>query len=196
MTARLLVGSGNLDKLVEYREILAGLDVALVGPAQLDPIPAEPEEGAPTFEENARAKAIAYARATGLPTVADDSGLEVGALRGAPGVRSRRFFGDEATAAERNAKLLALLDGVADRAARFVCVAVLAFPDGRSESFRGECAGAIGSAPRGVSGFGYDPVFVLPDGRTMAELTPAEKHAVSHRGPAGALLRERLARGL
>jgi len=128
--------------------------------------------------------------------VADDSGLEVAALHGAPGVRSRRFFGDDATAAGRNAKLLALLDGVADRAARFVCIAVLAFPDGRSESFRGACVGAIGNAPRGSRGFGYDPVFVLPDGRTMAELAPAEKHAISHRGRAGALLRARLARGL
>lgn len=128
--------------------------------------------------------------------MADDSGLEVRALRGAPGVRSRRFFGDEATAEERNAKLLALLDGVADRGARFVCVTVLAFPDGRTESFRGECAGAIGRASRGVNGFGYDPVFVLPDGRTMAELMPTEKHAVSHRGRAGALLRARLLHGL
>jgi len=153
-------------------------------------------EEAVTFEENARAKALGYARAAGLPTVADDSGLEVAALRGAPGVRSRRFFGDGASAQERNAKLLALLDGAADRAARFVCIAVLAFPDGRMESFRGECAGAIGDAPRGANGFGYDPVFVLPDGRTMAELAPAEKHAVSHRGRAGALLRARLARGL
>ena len=196
MTARLLIGSANPGKLREYREILAGLDVQLIAPSDLDPVPPEPEEEAPRFDENARSKALAYARATGLPTVADDSGLEVAALRGAPGVRSRRFFGDEATAAERNAKLLALLDGVADRAARFVCVTVLAFPDGRVESFRGECAGAIGDAPRGAFGFGYDPVFVLADGRTMAELAPAEKHAVSHRGRAGALLRARLARGL
>ncbi len=196
MTTRLLIGSGNPDKLVEYREILARLDMELVAPSDLDPAPLEPLEDAPTFEENARAKALGYARASGLPTVADDSGLEVRALRGAPGVRSRRFFGDHATAAERNAKLLALLDGVADRGARFVCVTVLAFPDGRNESFRGDCAGAIGHTTRGSHGFGYDPVFVLPDGRTMAELAPAEKHAISHRGRAGALLRARLARGL
>ena len=196
MTARLLIGSGNPDKLVEYLEILAGLDLELVAPADLDPAPPEPPEEAATFEENARSKALGYARATGLPTVADDSGLEVAALRGAQGVRSRRLFGDGATAAERNAKLLALLDGVADRTARFVCVAALAFPDGRTEQFRGECPGAIGDAPRGTNGFGYDPVFVLADGRTMAELPSAEKHRLSHRGRAGQLLRARLARDL
>ncbi len=194
MTTRLLIGSGNPDKLVEYRAILAGLDLELVGPGELDPVPEEPTEDAPSFEENARSKALGYAHATGITTLADDSGLEVSALRGAPGVRSRRFFGDDATAAERNASLLALLDGVADRAARFVCVAVLAFPDGRTESFRGECAGVIGDAPRGTNGFGYDPVFVLADGRTMAELPPSEKHRLSHRGRAGQLVRARLAR--
>ncbi|MSQ37844.1 MAG: RdgB/HAM1 family non-canonical purine NTP pyrophosphatase [Chloroflexi bacterium] len=192
---RLLIGSSNPDKVREYRQILAGLDVELVAPSDLDPAPAEPAEDGPSFEENALTKALGYARATGLATLADDSGLEVSALRGAPGVRSRRFFGDRATAAERNAALLALLDGVADRAARFVCVAVLAFPDGRTESFRGECAGAIGVAPRGTNGFGYDPVFVLADGRTMAELPPSEKHRLSHRGRAGQLVRARLTRG-
>ncbi len=196
MTLRLLIGSGNRDKLVEYREILAGLDLELVAPSDLDPVPAEPAEEAPSFEENARSKALGYARATGLVTLADDSGLEVDALRGAPGVRSRRFFGDDATAVERNAALLALLDGVVDRRARFVCVAVLAFPDGRAESFRGECAGAVAKAARGSNGFGYDPVFLLADGRTMGELPPAEKHGLSHRGVAGRLVRARLTRGV
>ena len=103
----LLIGSSNPGKLREYREILAGLDVELVVPTDLDPVPPEPEEDAATFTENARAKARAYAAVTGLQTVADDSGLEVSALRGAPGVRSRRFFGEEASAEERNAKLRA-----------------------------------------------------------------------------------------
>ena len=122
----ILLGSSNPGKLREYREILGGLDLELVAPSDLDPVPVEPAEDAETFAENASAKARGYAAASGLQTIADDSGLEVYALRGAPGVRSRRFFGDEASPEERNAKLLALLDGVADRSARFVCVTALA----------------------------------------------------------------------
>jgi XTP/dITP diphosphohydrolase len=193
---RVLLGSSNPGKLREYREILAGLDLELVAPTDLDPAPPEPEESAQTFAENATAKARAYALATEMQTIADDSGLEVFALRGAPGVRSRRFFGDDATAEERNTKLLALLDGVEDRSARFVCVTALASSDGRVELFEGEVRGEIARAPRGEGGFGYDPVFVIAgDGRTMAELPPEEKHRVSHRGLAGAKLRARLAAG-
>jgi XTP/dITP diphosphohydrolase len=193
---RLLVGSANPGKLREYREILSGLDLALVAPTDLDPVPPEPAEDAPSFAENARSKARAYAVASGLQTVADDSGLEVHALRGAPGVRSRRFFGEDASAEERNMRLLALLEGVEDRSARFVCVTALASPDGRVELFDGEVHGEIAAAPRGEGGFGYDPVFVIAgDGRTMAELTSEEKHHISHRGLAGAKLRARLAGG-
>ena len=193
---RVLIGSSNPGKLREYREILAGLDLELVAPTDLDPVPPEPEESAQTFAENATAKARTYALATELQTIADDSGLEVFALRGAPGVRSRRFFGDDATAEERNAKLLALLDGVEDRSARFVCVTALASSDGHVELFEGEVRGEIAQAPRGEGGFGYDPVFIIAgDGRTMAELPPEEKHRVSHRGLAGAKLRARLAAG-
>ena len=192
----ILLGSSNPGKLREYREILGGLDLELVAPTDLDPIPPEPLEDAATFAENASAKARGYAAASGLQTIADDSGLEVYALRGAPGVRSRRFFGDDASAEERNAKLLALLDGVSDRSARFVCVTALASPDGHVELFDGEVHGEIAEAPRGEAGFGYDPVFVIDgDGRTMAELPPTEKHRVSHRGLAGAKLRARLAGG-
>ena len=104
---RFLIGSANPGKLREYREILAGLDVELVSPSELDPVPAEPREDADTFAANATAKARAYSFASGLPTIADDSGLEVYALRGAPGIRSRRFFGEDATAHERNERLLA-----------------------------------------------------------------------------------------
>src|SRR5439155_520653 len=128
-------------------------------------------EDAASFAENATSKARAYALASGLQTVADDSGLEVFALHGAPGVRSRRYFGEDASPEERNARLLALLEGVQDRSARFVCVAALASPDGHVELFDGEVRGEIADEPRGDGGFGYDPVFVIAgDGRTMAEL--------------------------
>jgi XTP/dITP diphosphohydrolase len=194
---RLLVGSANPGKLREYSEILSGLDLELLAPTDLDPVPPEPAEDAASFAENAASKARAYARASGLQTIADDSGLEVYALRGAPGVRSRRFFGEDASPGERNARLLALLEGVRDRSARFVCVTALASPDGRIELFDGEVHGEIAEAPRGDGGFGYDPVFVIAsDGRTMAELSAEEKHRISHRGLAGAKLRARLAGGV
>ena len=193
---RFLIGSTNPGKVREYREILGGLDLELVAPTDLNPVPPEPDEDAVTFAENASAKARGYAAASRLQTIADDSGLEVYALRGAPGVRSRRFFGDDASAEERNAKLLALLDGVEDRSARFVCVTALASPNGHVELFEGEVHGEIAESPRGEAGFGYDPVFVIAgDGRTMAELPSGEKHRVSHRGRAGAKLRARLAAG-
>jgi len=190
----LLIGSGNPGKQKEWRDLLAGLDLVLVTPDELDPSPPEPAETGKTFAENAAHKARAYAVLTGLRTVADDSGLEVDALHGAPGLRSRRFFGEDATAEQRNTRLLALLEGVAARGARFVCVAALASPDGRVELFDGELRGEIGATPRGARGFGYDPLFVIAgDGRTMAELSSAEKHSRSHRGLAAAKLRARLA---
>jgi len=117
VTERLLIGSGNPGKQREYRELLAGLDLDLVVPGGLDPVPPEPEETGKTFAANASHKARAYASASGLRTVADDSGLEVDALHGAPGLRSRRFFGDDASAAERNTRLLAMLEGVEARGA-------------------------------------------------------------------------------
>jgi XTP/dITP diphosphohydrolase len=190
VTERLLIGSGNPGKQREYRELLAGLDLDLIVPADLNPVPPEPEENGKTFAENASHKARAYAAASGLRTVADDSGLEVDALRGAPGLRSRRFFGDDASAAERNTRLLALLEGVDARGARFMCVTALAWPDGRAQMFDGQVRGEIGLAPRGEHGFGYDPLFVIAgDGRTMAELPANEKHRISHRGLATAKLR-------
>ena len=189
----LFIGSGNPGKQQEWRELLAGLDLVLVTPQELDPTPPEPAEDGATFAENAIHKARAYALATGLRTVADDSGLEVDALRGAPGLRSRRFFGEDATAQERNTRLLGMLEGVSARGARFVCVAALVSADGRVETFEGEVRGEIGLAPRGAAGFGYDPLFVIAgDGRTMAELSSEEKHRVSHRGLASAKLRARL----
>lgn len=194
MIERVLIGSGNPGKQREYRELLAGLDLELVTPEDLDPVPPEPEEMGRTFAENAAHKARTYAAATGLRAVADDSGLEVDALRGAPGLRSRRFFGDDASAAERNVRLLALLEGVEARGARFVCVTALASHDGRVELFDGEVRGEIALAPRGEHGFGYDPLFIIAgDGRTMAELPADEKHQISHRGLAVAKLRAFLA---
>lgn len=194
---RLLIGTTNAGKITEYRRMLAGLEAVLVSPDQLHPVPAEPEENFETYRENAIAKAEAYAAATGLPTVADDSGLEVDALGGAPGVRSRRYFGDDASAEVRNDKLLALLEEAPQRTARFVCVAALAYPGGPTETFEGIVRGEIATAPRNGdegSGFGYDPVFIVGgDGRTMSELSPEEKNAVSHRGIAVAKLRAHLA---
>lgn len=194
MTRRLLIGSGNPGKVAELARILRGLDLELITPADLVPVPDEPAEEGATFEENATHKARTYARQSGLLTVADDSGLEVAALGGAPGTRSKRYFGDELTAAERNAKLLELLAGETHRGARFVSVIALARPDGSVELFDGEVRGDIGTAPRGTGGFGYDPLFVVGgDGRTMAELGAEDKDRISHRGLAGAKLSARLA---
>ncbi|HJW48631.1 MAG TPA: RdgB/HAM1 family non-canonical purine NTP pyrophosphatase [Candidatus Limnocylindria bacterium] len=196
MTERLLIGSGNPGKQREYRELLAGLDFVLVTPDELDPVPEEPEEDGHFFSEIALQKAGTYALETGLRTISDDSGLEVDALGGAPGYRSRRFFGEDTTAAERNDKLLALLDGVKERGARFVCAVVLASPDLDKEilTFEAEVRGEIALAPRGTHGFGYDPLFIIAgDGRTMAELPAHEKHRISHRGLAVAKLRAYLA---
>jgi XTP/dITP diphosphohydrolase len=193
VTRRLLLGTRNAGKVAELRALLAGLDVDLQSVNDLADPPPDPAEDAPTYAENAVSKAVAYARATGLPTIADDSGLEVEALGGAPGVHSRRYFGD-VPPADRNRMLLALLDGVTDRRARFVAVIAFAQPDGRVETFDGEVRGEIAGSPRGDDGFGYDPVFIIAgDGRTMAEVTGDQKNAISHRGLAAAKLRAALA---
>ncbi|CAN5140806.1 XTP/dITP diphosphatase [soil metagenome] len=193
MTLRLLIGSGNPGKTEEYRRILAGVDVELIGLDELADRPPEPPEEGTTFSENAVHKAEAYMAATGIATVADDSGLEVHALGGAPGLRSLRYFGDGVSAAQRNERLLALMDGVAERGARFACAIALAHPDAATETFVAEVRGEIGLVPRGTAGFGYDPIFVVAgDGRTMAELPAEEKDRLSHRGLAAAKLRARL----
>ena len=194
MTRRLLLGTRNAGKIAELRALLTGLDVEIETVPDLADPPPDPPEDAPSYAENAVFKARAYARATGLDTIADDSGLEVDALGGAPGVRSRRYFGEDVAPVERNRMLLGLLDGVTARTARFVSVIALARPDGQVETFDGEVRGEIGTAPRGQDGFGYDPLFVIVnDGRTMAELSQAEKNAISHRGLAAAKLRAALA---
>lgn len=197
MTRTLLIGSTNKGKIAEYRRMLQGLDLRVIGADELDPVPPEPAEDHDTYAANARAKAEAYAAASGLATIADDSGLEVDALGGAPGIRSRRYFGDHATPEERNKHLLALMEEAPQRDARFVCVVALAYPGGPTELFDGIVRGEIARAPRHGEegwGFGYDPVFIVGgDGRTMAELSPDEKDAISHRGLAVAKLRAQLA---
>ena len=194
MTLKLLIGTRNPSKVAELRALLRGLDLELESVADLADPPPDPPEDAPSYAENAVFKALAYARATGLPTIADDSGLEVDALGGAPGVRSRRYFGEDVSSEDRNRMLLGLLDGVTERTARFVAVVALARPDGRVETFDGEVRGEIAESPRGDDGFGYDPIFIIAeDGRTMAEVPRDEKNAISHRGLAAAKLRAALA---
>jgi XTP/dITP diphosphohydrolase len=190
----LLVATTNRGKLREYEQLLAGASFRARSVSDLETAPREPAEDAESFAENAIAKATGYARETGLLTVADDSGLEVAALGGAPGVRTKRYFGDDIDDAERNRRLLERLRDVADRRARFVCVIALAWPDGRVETFEGVCPGRIALRPAGTHGFGYDPIFV-PEGheRAMAELPSEEKNRISHRGRAAAKLRARLA---
>jgi XTP/dITP diphosphohydrolase len=190
---KLFVGSGNKKKLEELRRRLAaaGLGIDLVTPGDLPSPPPSPEEPHRTFLENASEKALVYARTTGLPTLADDSGLEVDALGGAPGVDSAYFAGRPTDDAANNRKLLADLAAVPDarRTARYRCVLVLATPQRVVFSCDGACEGRIGREPRGAGGFGYDPLFLMPDGlRTFAELAPDEKDRVSHRGQALARL--------
>jgi XTP/dITP diphosphohydrolase len=187
----LVVASANPDKVAEIAAIL-GPSVELVPrPSEVG----EVVEDADTLLGNARLKAVAIADAVGEPAVADDTGLEVDALGGRPGVWSARYAGEHAAYADNVAKLIRELDaagalGAAARRARFRTVALVRWPDGREVSAEGAVDGHIADAPRGANGFGYDPVFVpdtadgTPGTRTFAELTPAEKHAVSHRGRA------------
>ncbi len=193
---RLLVATRSSHKLAELRELLAVDHAELV---TLDDVGVEGDvdETGATFEANARLKARFGARATGLPTLADDSGLEVEALGGGPGVRTRRYSGEAATDAANNAKLLAALAGLPpdQRAARYVCVLALALPDETGlhgglpiRTVRGTCRGRIATEARGTGGFGYDPVFEPisepPGGRTLGLWTPQEKNRISHRGAA------------
>lgn len=185
---RVVVATANRGKVAEIRSTLATPGWEFVTVDDLGHEALEVEETGDTFEANATLKASAYADAFGMPALADDSGLEVDALDGAPGVFSSRYSGDGATDARNNAKLLDELSDVPadDRSARFRSVVVLAWPDGRTLVTSGACEGAIGFSPRGSGGFGYDPLF-LPEatpGKTMAELELYEKNAISHRGAA------------
>jgi XTP/dITP diphosphohydrolase len=181
---RLLIATRNRHKLDEIRAILSLPGLVLVGADDVPGLP-DVEEDAPTFEGNALKKARTLQRASGMWTLADDSGLEVSALGGAPGVYSARYAGPAASYPANNAKLLAELDGVADRHAQFRCVLALCAPDAREWTVEGRCRGRIIHADRGTNGFGYDPLFV-PDGfaQTFAELPAEVKNRISHRAQA------------
>jgi XTP/dITP diphosphohydrolase len=179
-----LVATNNAGKLEEFRRLLEPAEVDLTSPADLG-LDIEVEEDGLTFLANAQKKAREYAGASGLPAMADDSGLVVRALGGRPGVETARYGGPGLDAAGRYRRLLEELEGESDRRAEFVCVLALARPGGpATKVFMGRCEGRIGRHPVGTGGFGYDPVFVLPDGRTMAELADGEKDLLSHRGRA------------
>jgi len=183
---RLLIASNNPGKAAEYRELLGDIGWELVTPRDVG-LHLEVEESGRDYAENAKIKAATFAKASGLVALADDSGIEVDALGGEPGPLSARFGGEVISDGERVALLLERLAGVPPegRSARFRCLIAVARPEGRVDLFEGRCEGRVAVEPRGESGFGYDPVFLLPDrGLTMAELPPNEKNAVSHRGRA------------
>ncbi len=182
----LVVATHNRGKLREYVELLAGLPVALTSLAHLG-IQAEPEEGHVGFAENARLKALFFARLTGELTLADDSGLEVDALDGDPGIRSARYSGAGRTDQERYELLLSRLSEIPPeaRTARFRCAIAIATPEGVRFTVDGTCEGVITTRPRGSHGFGYDPIFYVSEcGQTMAELEPQVKNRISHRARA------------
>ncbi len=201
---RLLVATRSTHKLRELRELLDLRRTDLVSLDDLG-IPDDPIEDGATFKTNAAIKARFGARRSGLPTLADDSGLEVDALRGGPGVRTRRYAGDGASDADNNAKLLDALGDLppAERGARYVCALALAVPEPAGSRgglalivTRGICRGRIATEPRGSGGFGYDPIFEPvsepPGGRTFGLWSPAEKHAISHRARAARRMAPRL----
>lgn len=194
----LIAATGNRGKLVEIREILGPHFDRILSQKEAG-ILLDVEEDADTFAGNAMKKARAFCEATGMPSVADDSGLCVDALNGEPGVYSARYMGEGHTDAERSAFVLEKMKDVPEdrRSARFMCAAVIAFPDGTSITAVGSCEGKIAYEPAGENGFGYDPIFV-PEGetRTFAQMTDGEKNAISHRGRAMRLLYEKLSGGL
>ena len=183
-----VLATANPDKAREIVAVLPGFDLEL-RPKDIPDV----DETGDTLEDNARLKADAIVAATGKPAIADDTGLEVAALGGQPGVHTARFAGPNATYAENVRKLLADLDGVSDRRARFITVALAKFPDGREVVTTGVVDGTIATEARGLGGFGYDPVFVADegDGRTFAEMG-SEKHDISHRGRAFRALADEL----
>ena len=195
-----MLATTNVGKVAEFRFLLGQWErwrgVELLTPKDWPrPLPIVEENGT-TFAENARLKAVSLAAATGMPALADDSGLCVDALGGEPGLHSARWSGENASDADRNALLLARLSGISaeKRTARYVCVVSLAWPDGKSVEAEGACEGRILHTPRGGNGFGYDPLFFVPEfERTAAELTAGEKSQISHRALALAALDARLA---
>jgi XTP/dITP diphosphohydrolase len=186
MMKELVLASGNKGKLAEFQRLLEGLDVQIHSMKEYPEIGEIVEDGS-TFAENALIKARAVCKATGKPAMADDSGLAVDALNGAPGIYSARFAGEQRSDADNNAKVLQLLEGVEDskRTARFFCVIAIVLPDGREYTVEGTCEGTILHALQGEGGFGYDPLFYVESlDKTFAELTMEEKNRISHRGHA------------
>ena len=181
---KVVLASHNQKKMVEMKAILSQMGVEVLSQAEVG-VDLEPEETGTTFEENARIKAQAVMERTGLPAIADDSGLMVDALGGDPGVYSARYGGPGLDDTGRWQLLLKNMAGESNRACKFVSVICCAFPDGGEVMARGECPGILAQGPSGDGGFGYDPIFYLPQlGKTMAQLTPAEKNQISHRARA------------
>lgn len=180
----IVVATGNRGKVAEMVLALGQLPVKILGLSDFGPIPEAVENGT-SFMENALLKARHYAKYTGKACLADDSGLEVDALDGAPGIFSARYAGEPADDAANNEKLLQELAGVTERAARFRCVLAFVDTDGSFVITNGVCAGVIGTEKRGTGGFGYDSLFFVPElNKTMAEISKVEKNAISHRGKA------------
>lgn len=187
--SRIVVATRNAGKIIEIRAILKDLPCQVSSITELDAA-FDVEEDGQTYAENALKKAMAAAFLAGTIAIGDDSGLEVDALDGAPGLYSARF-GGACSQAEKNALLLQQLQGKANRSARFRCVIAVAAPGGETRTVEGTCEGLIGAAPHGTHGFGFDPLFFLPEyGQTMAELDPAMKNVISHRAKALAQLRQ------
>jgi XTP/dITP diphosphohydrolase len=183
---RLVLATNNPHKVREIKALLSDLEVEILTPEDFDSFPELKEEGS-TLEENAIRKAMVTCQCTGLASLADDTGLEVEALDGAPGVRSARFAGETATYDDNNRKLLSLLEGLPKqkRNAVFRCVIAIAFAEQDVQTVEGRAEGIIVEKPRGRAGFGYDPLFYYPPlGKTFAELSPHEKNSVSHRAQA------------
>ena len=190
---KLVLASKNKKKLVEMNEILSHLGIEVCSEAEAG-VDVEVEETGTTFEENSLLKARAVMEASGLPAIADDSGLCVDALNGAPGVYSARYGGEGLDDTGRCRLLLENMKGQMPRTAKFVSVITCCFPSGDVLTARGECPGTIAFAPQGEGGFGYDPVFFVPPlKKTFAQLTAEEKNAISHRGKALAAFSEKLA---
>lgn len=188
----IILASNNKDKVKEVKEILKEYNIISLKDAGID---LDVEENGTTFEENALIKARAVCKLTGQLTMADDSGLEIDYLNKEPGVYSARYMGENTDYHIKNANLIQRLDGVPDeqRTARFVCAIAAAFPDGRVETVRGTMEGRIGYEEKGANGFGYDPIFFLPEyGCTSAELSMEEKNKISHRGKALQAIKEEL----
>ena len=180
----MVIATRNPGKTAEIRSLLEGFPVDIKNLTDFGPIP-EVEEDGTTFDENAYKKSSFTARVLGYPALADDSGLAVAALNGAPGVFSARYGGEHATDEDRVRKLLAEVKGCSDRRAAFECVISLAVPSGPALTYEGRCEGVLAEAPAGANGFGYDPIFFYPAlKKTFAQLTREEKSRVSHRGKA------------